>query len=151
MSAENQADIIVAFDFGERRIGVATANRLSGTASPIGTSRCRDGAPNWDEIDRIVSEWAPGACVIGRPPGGSERLLARLTNFVQAVRNRYKLPVYLVDESLTSKAAEAALARQRRDGSRRKRVRRGDIDPLAACLIAQSWLDEEKPHDFEPE
>jgi RNase H-fold protein (predicted Holliday junction resolvase) len=75
------------------------------------------------------------------------RLLEKIANFVQALEIRYKLPVYLVDESQTSQAAQAALTRERREGTRKKRVKRGDIDQLAACIIAQRWLAEVYPYD----
>jgi putative Holliday junction resolvase len=142
VSTETGSDLILAFDFGERRIGVATGNRLTGTASPAGLVACHDGEPQWSEIDRIFSQWAPGAFVTGRPPTGNDRLMEGITNFVHALELRYKLPVYLVDESLTSQAAEAALIRERRDGIRKKRVKRGDVDQIAACIIAQKWLAE---------
>lgn len=138
MSADSR--IVIAFDYGERRIGVACGNRYTATATPIGVVECRDGAPLWRDIDRLVDEWAPDAFVAGQPPTGSQSLRENITLFVQALENRYKLPVYLVDESLTSRAAEAALVAERRDGTRKKRVRRGDIDQVAAVLIARRWL-----------
>lgn len=147
MSAEPGSGVIVAFDFGERRIGVATGNQLTGTASPAGVVACQDGEPQWSEIDRIVSEWSPTTLVAGKPPVGNEQLLEKIANFVHALEIRYKLPVYVVDESQTSQAAEAALTQKRRDGTRRKRVKRGDIDQLAACIIAQRWLAEVYSHD----
>lgn len=140
MNAEARPDVIVAFDYGERRIGVATGNRHSATASPLGVVRCRAGEADWSEIERIFEEWAPGAFIVGQPPSGNPQLLENLANFVQALEKRYKLPVYLVDESHTSQAAEAVLAEERRAGTRKKRVRRGDVDPVAASMIAQRWL-----------
>ena len=141
MSAEPAIERILAFDFGERRIGLASGNRLSATASPLGVIACRDGDPDWNEIDRQVADWAPDALIVGQPPRGNERLLQRIENFVQSLGNRYKLRVYLVDESMSSRTAQSLLAARRRDGTRSKRVKRGDIDKLAACLIAQRWLD----------
>ena len=147
MSAGTGPDVIVAFDFGERRIGVATGNRHTATASPLGIVTCRDGEPDWGAIDRIFSQWAPEAFVTGKPPTGNAQLLEKIANFVQALENRYKLPVYLVDEAHTSAAAEAVLADERREGIRKKRVRRGDVDPIAASMIAQRWLAEAYSND----
>lgn len=147
MNAAASADIIVAFDFGERRIGVATGNRLTGTASPLGVVACQHGEPQWTEIDRIIDEWAPQTLVIGKPPVGNESLLKKIAKFVQALEIRYKLSVHLIDESQSSQAAAAALTKERREGIRKKRVRRGDIDQLAACIIAQRWLAECKSND----
>ncbi len=132
--------VIIAFDFGERRIGVATGNSTTGTATPAGVVACHDGEPQWPDIDRLVAEWTPTTLVTGKPPGGNERLLKRIANFVHELEIRYKLPVCLVDESQTSRAAEAALIEERRGGTRTKRLKRGDIDQIAACIIAQRWL-----------
>ena len=142
MSDKSGSSLIIAFDFGERRIGVAIGNHLTGTASPAGVVACDAGEPHWREIDRIIAEWSPAALVTGQPPGGNEQLLENIANFVHTLENRYKLPVYRVDESSTSRAAQAALTRERREGIRTKRVKRGDVDQLAACLIAQRWLTE---------
>jgi putative Holliday junction resolvase len=140
VTARTAADIVLAFDFGERRIGVATGNRLTGTASPVALVRCQDGEPDWREIDALVAEWAPQAFVVGKPPDGNPHLQESIANFVQALENRYKLRAWCVDESLTSRSAAAELATQRREGTRKRRVQRGDVDKLAACLIAQRWL-----------
>jgi putative Holliday junction resolvase len=140
VSAAAATNLILAFDFGERRIGVATGNRLTGTASPLGIVRCRDGIPLWSEIDRLVNDWAPQAFVVGRPPKGNEQLQEKIANFVHELEIRYKLRAWLVDESLSSRSAAAELSAQRSSGLRKRRVQRGDVDKLAACHIAQTWL-----------
>lgn len=145
MSTERAAGLVIAFDYGERRIGVATGNRLTGTATAIGVIACRHGEPLWEEVDRSVADWGPSALVVGKPPRGNETLLRNIANFVQALEIRYKLPVHLVDERLSSRAAEAELADRRRAGVKNTRVKRGDVDKLAACLIAQTWLADSKP------
>jgi len=145
VSAGTDSGLVIAFDYGERRIGVATGNRLTATATGLGVIACRDGVPHWEAVDRSVAEWAPAALIVGKPPTGNERLQRRIGNFVQALKNRYKLPVHLVDESLSSRAAEAELADRRRSGEKNTRVKRGDVDKLAACLIAQKWLADTDP------
>lgn len=134
------ADIALAFDFGERRIGVATASRRARSASPLGTLQVGR-APPWHEIDRLVRDWAPGQFVLGIPSGeGSPALKAAIACFADALTARYGLPIATVDEQLTSRSARSEIAQQRRSGFLRRRSRRERIDALAACLIAEQWL-----------
>jgi len=145
VNSGSAARLVLAFDFGERRIGVASGNRLTGTATPLGVVPCRDGQPDWHGIDRFVAEWAPQALVVGKPAHGNERLQKNIANFVQELEIRYKLRAWLVDESLSSHSAAAELRTKRHDGTRTRRVQRGDVDKLAACLIAQTWLADADP------
>ena len=137
---------IVAFDYGTRRIGVACGNVLTATASPLTTLRVHGTIP-WTAIDRIVSDWAPRQLVVGKPnASGTTDIDTEIDRFVHSLQNRYKLPVAVVDETLTSAAASAELADSRRLGLRRKRVQKGHVDARAACLIAEQWLSEERIH-----
>jgi putative Holliday junction resolvase len=132
--------LLVAFDFGLRRLGIATANRETGTASPLTTLRV-DREPPWADIDRIMDDWQPAQLVVGVPEGaGAAAIGRRARSFAAALGERYHLPVATVDETLTSAAAEADLAEQRRSGYLRRRVGKGSVDRVAACLIAEQWL-----------
>jgi putative Holliday junction resolvase len=135
--------IVVAFDFGLRRIGIATANRETRTASPLTTLRADRGSL-WTDIDRIIDDWRPAQLVVGVPIGdGAEAIARRARAFAQALAERYEMPVGTVDETLTSVAAQAELAEKRRSGYLRRRVGKGGIDRLAACLIAEQWMSEQ--------
>jgi putative holliday junction resolvase len=132
--------LLVAFDFGLRRLGVATANRATGTASPLTTLRV-DREPPWADIDRIIDDWRPAQLVVGIPEGEGAAAIARQArSFAAALAERYALPVATVDETATSVAAEAELAENRRSGYLRRRVGKGGVDRVAACLIAEQWL-----------
>jgi putative Holliday junction resolvase len=134
---------VVAFDFGFRRIGIATANQETRTASPLTTLRAGD-EPPWTDIDRIVDDWRPAQLVVGVPEGdGAEAVARRARAFAAALAKRYDLPVATVDETLTSVAASADLAEKRRSGYLRRRTGKGSIDRLAACLIAEQWLNQQ--------
>jgi putative Holliday junction resolvase len=135
--------IVLAFDFGLRRIGIATANRETRTASPLTTLRA-DREPPWAEIDRVVDDWQPSQLVVGVPEGeGAEAIARRARAFAAALGKRYDLPVATVDETLTSVAAQAELAEKRRSGYLRRRVGKGSVDRVAACLIAEQWMNDE--------
>ena len=140
---ERDRHILVAFDFGLRRIGVATANRETRTASPLTTVRV-DREPPWRELDRIIDDWRPAQLIVGVPEGdGAASIARRARAFAAALGERYGLPVATVDETLSSAAAESELAEKRRSGYLRRRVGKGSVDRLAACLIAEQWMNEQ--------
>ncbi|HUF74492.1 MAG TPA: Holliday junction resolvase RuvX [Gammaproteobacteria bacterium] len=134
--------LLLAFDYGLKRIGVATGNRLTGTASPLTTLKAAGGPP-WKEIDALVTEWRPDLIIVGRPGADADaRLLESLDDFVAGLSERYALEIEQVDESFTSAAAESALREDRRDGILQRRVTRAEIDRRAACLIAEQWMNQ---------
>ena len=136
------AALILAFDFGERRIGVAVGNTSTCTATAVGVLPAR-GTPDWEAVSRCVREWSPDRAVVGLPynmDGSETALTAACREFAAQLSKRYQLPVDLVDERLTSSAAQADLRDARRSGARRRRVRREDIDANAARLILETWL-----------
>lgn len=137
---EPHSDILLAFDFGFRRIGVATANRHTGTASPIKAIRNGSTLP-WSEIDALIEQWRPAELLVGLPCAGEETEIgAAATAFAADLRRRYALNVTTVDETLTSRAARSELNMARRSGLMKRKIKRTDVDSLAACLIAEQWL-----------
>ena len=136
------AEVILAFDYGVRRIGVAVGQTTTGTASPAGVIPVH-GTPDWPAIERCVNEWTPGRLLVGVPYNmdGTETVLtATCRAFATELARRFGLPVDCVDERLTSAAASADLREARRSGARSRRVRREDIDAHAARLILETWL-----------
>lgn len=122
---------------------MAFANRISGAATALTTLQTRDAASADREIKALIKEWTPDALVIGVPYNmdGTESGLTTLAiNFGTHLATMTGLPVDQVDERLTSAEAQMMLKEQRRTGQRRKKIRREDIDSLAAQLIAETWL-----------
>ena len=68
MAQASERHILLAFDFGFRRIGIATANRETRTSSPLTTLRV-EREPPWRELDRILDDWRPAQLVVGVPEG----------------------------------------------------------------------------------
>jgi putative Holliday junction resolvase len=135
-------DVLLAFDFGLRRIGIASGNLLTYTASPVTTLRVHADVP-WTDLDRIVEDWRPKILIVGLPSGQSATSIsANVTAFVAELEHRYGLEVATVDESLTSRAADAALRNARRSGYLRRKTGKGQVDSQAACLIAEQWMNE---------
>ena len=135
-------EVVLAFDYGSRRIGVAVGQTTTRSASPAGVIPVA-AAPDWPALERCVREWAPARLLVGLPYNmdGTETLLTgTCRGFGNELSRRFGLPVEFVDERLTSAAAQADLRDARRSGARTRRVRREDIDANAARLILETWL-----------
>jgi putative Holliday junction resolvase len=131
---------ILAFDFGTRKYGVATGQCITATAGPLPPMPSRDGAPEWPLVDAVLAEWQPQALLVGLPLNmdDSESELSRLARkFARRLEARYRLPVWMVDERLTSRAARDLLAEA---GSRHK-GKLASVDSTAAVLLAEAWLE----------
>jgi putative Holliday junction resolvase len=132
--------LLLAIDYGLKRIGIASANTLTRTATPLTTLDVTDGPP-WSEIDRLIAEWQPGCIVIGLPSVDPALPIRKAVDtFIVELRGRIDIPVATVDEAFTSTAAAAALKNERQEGIRRRRVTKADLDQHAACLIAEQWM-----------
>ena len=143
MTTPPNLKILLAFDFGLRRLGIATGNLLTKTAAPLTTLSVGPKLP-WDRLNRLIEEWNPGQLIVGMPdPTRSGTIFKKASLFASNLEKRYDLPVARVDESLTSRAAESILRENRRLGIMRKRVRKEHIDSRAACLIAEQWISTE--------
>lgn len=133
----------LVFDFGTRKIGIASANRVSRTTTPLATLPASDGVPEWRDVAVLIAEWQPEVLVVGLPrntDGTDSAMTARARAFGSWLGERSGLPVEEIDERFTSTEAEAVLRDQRRDGTRTRRVRPEDIDRMAARLMAETWV-----------
>lgn len=133
---------MLAFDYGGRRTGVAVGQTITGSARALKTLTSVAGAPDWASIDQLLDEWRPDLILVGLPlrdDGSDSPQTLAAREFARALEQRGSR-VTLVNEHLTSNEASRALAEARGDGSRRRRVRKEDIDALAAVLIAEQWL-----------
>jgi putative holliday junction resolvase len=140
---------VLAFDFGEKRIGVATGETVLGIAHPLTTiaSEIRD--VRFGAIEQLIAEWQPAQLVVGLPlhmDGTEHEMTQRCRRFARQLEGRFKLPVALVDERLTSEEAEDMLAEQGRRGRQHKHL----IDQVAAQRILQAWLDQQQSQQKHP-
>jgi len=135
---------VIGFDFGLRRIGVATGNSRSGGSQALSILRAKDGAPNWREIGELIGVWQPAALLVGLPlhlDGSDSTMAARARAFGAAARRRFGLEVVFVDERLTTRAADSMLAESAAPGKSLQSRRRKYRDSLAAELIVRAYLD----------
>jgi putative holliday junction resolvase len=137
--------IVVAFDFGLRRIGVASGDTLTHTAAPRTTVANLNGTPDWSAIDRLLKDLVPNILVVGSPyndDGTTGAIGAQADAFAAKLVARYGLPVQRTDERYSSLAAQSLLREQRQSGQRTRTVKKGDVDSAAAAIMLTSWLEQ---------
>ncbi len=133
----------LGIDYGEKRIGLSWGDEL-GIAMPLPAAARTEKAERWFHIEAMVRERGIDTLVVGYPYNmdGSAGFKAREVDaFVERLKDRFSLPVHLVDERLTSSVAEA---RYRRSGTKVDR-KSGRVDSHAAALILQDFLDRRHP------
>jgi putative holliday junction resolvase len=137
--------LVLAFDFGRRRIGVACGDSLSRTARPLTGIANSTAGPRWETVDSLMRDWQPALLVIGLPynADGSESGMSESARaFAGELAERYALPVRLIDERYSSLEAESRLKGERESGLRKRRVAKADVDAAAACVILERWFTE---------
>jgi putative Holliday junction resolvase len=118
----------LAFDFGIKRTGVATGNRLTRTASPQPTINANN-AQRLDAVAQRVRQWQPDALVVGvpfHPDGAAHENTARAQKFARQLRAKFSLPVFEVDERYSTTEAISSGAK--------------DADAASACIILEQFL-----------
>ena len=131
----------IALDFGLKRVGVATAT--GGLITARKHLPARAGLPEWTELDRLVREYDPEVLVLGCPPNPNPELGLALKHFRKHLKDRYGLCVETIQEHLTTREANDWLREQRSTGELGRRARKGELDSLAACLIARDWREKQ--------
>lgn len=135
------AGVLLAFDFGTRRIGVAVGSTLTGNARPLITISEEKNERRFASIGALIAEWQPCALVVGLPlndDGTSHEMTALCRRFANRLRGRFNLPTILLDERYTSLSASAQLNGKGIRGMKQKSL----IDQYAAKEILQAYLDE---------
>lgn len=140
MPAVAQQGTLLGFDFGERRIGVAVGDYALGIAHPLQTIDSESNDERFKLIAALIAEWRPVGLVVGLPShmDGTEHELTLLCRkFARRLEGRFRLPVALVDERLSSAEASQSLRQAGIGGRRQKPV----LDQVAAQHILQSYFD----------
>jgi len=131
-------EVLLGFDYGTHKIGVAVGQPLTGTASPLETLGLVNNKPDWGRIGRLLDEWRPQALVVGHPfemTGREANNAEGAKRFARQLHGRFRLPVHMADERLTSREAWAQLGREAgKDPTK--------VDSYAAKLILETWLND---------
>lgn len=131
---------VLGFDFGTKFIGVAVGQELTGTASPLGSIKAKDGIPNQEQLNKFFTEWQPHLIVVGLPlnmDGTNQDVTFSAKKFGNRMANQFKLPVEFVDERLTTADAKEQLFAQ---GGYRN-LKKDNIDAESARLIIESFFE----------
>lgn len=118
----------LAFDFGTQRVGVASGNTLTRTATPLRTVAA-GGDARFAALGALIAEWQPDALVVGvpfHPDGAPHDNTARAQRFARQLHGRFKLPVHEVDERYTTTEAHSHGA--------------SDVDAASAAIILEQFL-----------
>jgi len=135
--------IVLAFDFGTRRVGVASGDTLTRAARPLCTLEYSKPALLWPQIDTLLRDYTPRQLIVGLPynvDGTETGMTPRVREFATELGQRSALPVALVDERHSSKEAERELAHARRSGMKTRRVTHADVDRIAAKVVLERWF-----------
>jgi putative Holliday junction resolvase len=125
-SSRMTEEVVLAFDFGTRRIGVAIGNGISREARPLAIVEAA-GESRWTRLAQLVADWQPGRLVVGipsHPDGRPHEMTARCEKFARQLHGRTRLPVERVDERYSSAVVE------------------GGRDDEAAAVILRQWFAE---------
>jgi len=140
---------ILGLDVGARRIGLAISDPLGITAQGLVTLHRRNKRLDFDQLEKIVREYSVTQMVVGlhlRMSGAEGIQAEKMQLFAEELRKRFKLPVHLVDERLTSAQANRLLRETEMSIKRRGQV----VDQMAAVLILQSFMDSRNQGHGEP-
>ena len=130
---------LMAFDFSERRVGIAVGQNLTATATPVGVVRALAKGPDWQRIGQYIREWQPNLLIVGLPlnmDGTEQTTTEAARRFGRSLSGRFNLPVEWVDERLSTREANE---RGRFD----ERGRDEDNDDLAAQVILEGWFEQQ--------
>ncbi len=138
---------VLGFDFGKKRIGIASGQTITHTATPQTTLHAVNGNPDWHAITEQIQQWQPQALIVGMPyhlDGQKNTMTQAVEDFCFALKKRYKLPIVLIDERYSSAQAETQLKKNIKINQHN----RLEIDKMAAAVIVQRWLENESGQFF---
>jgi putative holliday junction resolvase len=135
-SIPQQQQSFLAFDFGEKRTGLAVGNRLTQSAQVLPTLRVASAQQRFLAIASVLKEWQPQALVVGipfHPDGTAHEMSLRAQRFARQLHGRFALPVHEVDERYSSVEAASRGAK--------------DLDGEAAAIILEQFFSEIQHHE----
>lgn len=133
--------LALGFDYGLSRIGVATGQTLTQTASPLIALSAKDGTPRWEQIQALLDEWKPDLVVVGLPlhdDGSMSEMAERAKKFGQRIHGRFGVHVEFINEYHSTREAREHLNYRAKAGDQD-----GKLDATAASVILERWLGEQ--------
>ena len=136
--------VVLALDFGTKRIGLASGDTLTRSARPRGAIANGPHGPDWAALQKHLDDLSPARLAVGEPynaDGSASPLTEKARRFAAELHARCSLPVDLVDERWSSQDAEERLRNERASGLKTRRVSAADVDAMAAAVILERWFD----------
>ena len=143
----SQPQLIMAFDFGTQKMGMAVGSSLIESATPLALFPMKDGIPNWDALLKIVKQHQPNLFLVGLPlnmDDSESELSARARKFARRLRHQTNITTHMVDERLTTREARDELDHYQAQG----RGNNISADSIAAALFIESWY--RSPEGIQP-
>ena len=134
----SQPQLIIAFDFGTQKMGMAVGSSLIESATPLALFPMKDGIPQWDELLKIVKQHQPTLFLVGLPlnmDDSESDISARARKFARRLRHQTNIETLMVDERLTTREARHELDHYQAQGRAKKLA----ADSIAAALFIESW------------
>ena len=129
--------LIMAFDYGTKKIGVAIGQLVTGTATPLTIIRVENGIPDWSDLEELIKEWQPVQLVVGLPlnmDDSHSNMSRRALQFSSELHKKFGITVSNIDERLSTFEARQIFKNDRsKDGQK-------ELDDKVAALILESWL-----------
>jgi putative Holliday junction resolvase len=125
----------LGFDYGDKRIGIATAETLTRSATPL--TQIDNNPEVWKSIEKLIAQWKPEALIVGLPMSMDDTESAqtkKARRFVKQLETHFKLPVHTIDERLSSREARSRL------GESSRKTTKAEINSVAAQIILETWL-----------
>ena len=130
--------LAIGFDFGLTRIGVATGQTLTQTATPLTAVVAKNGVPNWDDIAILLDDWKPDIVVIGLPlheNGSMSEMAERAKTFGHRLHGRFGVQIAFIDEYHSTREAREQLNYHGKASNLYEK-----LDATAASVILERWL-----------
>ena len=130
----------MGLDVGSKTIGVAVSDPLGLTAQGLATIRRQNKRLDYGELQKVIRQYRVAEIVVGYPlrmSGMEGRQSEKMVVLAEELRKKFKLPVHLWDERLSSAEANRVLRDSEMSIKRRGEV----VDRLAAVLILQNWME----------
>ena len=125
---------IIAFDYGEKKIGVAVGQTSTNTSSPLQIIFNKDDKTNWISISSLLDEWKPDLILLGKPlnmDGSESEIMKKVDKFYKELKSIYDADIEFVDERLTTFEAREILKDEKHD----------NVDAHAAKILIDNWFD----------
>ena len=125
---------IIAFDYGEKKIGVAVGQTSTNTSSPLQIIFNKDNKTNWVSISSLLDEWKPDLILLGKPlnmDGSESEIMKKVDKFYKELKSIYDADIEFVDERLTTFEAREILKDEKHD----------NVDAHAAKILIDNWFD----------